>query len=327
VAAAAEEANMQSAQTSFDYTLATLRRSVDTLTQENRDLPAANDRLRARLASLRGELSTLQRDESRVLEQFSALEIRYQKKMAGARSLEQQIARLREEASALDNKMAELSMEIAARKNSDADLRILTEKMEGDIRSLISGQVTDSDTDAARLTNDRDQLREQVRLSSLSLQSSREEWLDLQGVIQGGPDRVDALKKQRDSLVAAVAAKRASSAQLVEKVALEQQVLAEIPSPQKIGPDGISGLEQEVRSLNEKYRGLSKEFAVLQKGDDKARRGDDPVENERRKREAQLTTMSERNKSLKAELDRLRKQMVDMDKKKVQLEKIVYGGN
>jgi len=106
--AADETANIQSAQTSLDYTLTTFSAAVEKLAVENRELSALNDRLRSQLASLQEEHALLQRDEAKISNQFASLEGQYQKRMAGRNSVDQKISLIRQEALSLDNASARL---------------------------------------------------------------------------------------------------------------------------------------------------------------------------------------------------------------------------
>lgn len=326
--AIAEEGDIRSAQTSLDYTLSTLLRSVEKLSQENREIAAANDRLKPQLDSLQNELSSLQRDDDRILEQFSSLEDKYQKKMVGVESVARQIALLQEEASSLDVAMAEISSGIAAKEQSDEDLRVAIEQREEDLRGLMSGATPDVDSDAAQLAVERDRLREQARSGLLSLQRIRGEWLQLQEVVQGGPQHVGILKKDKDSLIAALETKKISCSKLDEKLKAQQKVVDSMASTNEITPAGIYALEQEIRDLKEKFNALNKDLAGAQKGEaSKVREDSDATKNEQRQLEAKVVEASERNKSLKVEIDQLRRKMVDMDKKKILLEKAVYGAD
>ena len=65
---------MQQAQGSLDYTLNSLRASVVRLTEENRNLTAANRDVAAKIPLLNEQLKALQADEAKTRAQFQALE-------------------------------------------------------------------------------------------------------------------------------------------------------------------------------------------------------------------------------------------------------------
>lgn len=107
----------------------------------------------------------------------------------------------------------------------------------------------------------------------------------------------------------------------------EQSIIDDISAPEKISPSGIAILEQELRGLNYKSRVLDKDLRAWQKGDNRSQMASEKESSELSKLEVKVNEMVERNNKLKAERDQLRRQMVNMDKKKARLEKAVYEDN
>jgi len=318
-----EGTDVKSAQASLDYTLTTLRGSVEKLTQENQTIAATNEKLRAQLPSFQIELSNLQRDEAKLAEQFSALEGKYQKRTAGLRGVKEQVIRGQAESLFLDKEMAEVLKAIEAKEKVDADFRTAVEKKAEEI-VILKTPTSGVEEDAARLVQEKNRLQAEIEAKTVSLQQARDEWLELQGIIQGGTGRVAVLRKERDNFVRTIEAKKNSCARISEKLAKGQEGRDGVKA---LGnPENIAALEGELRKLDEEYRSVTRELSGLKKGEsEKTKKGIDPIENERRKLEGQIAAATDRNSSLKLEVNRLRRQMVDLDKKKIQMERVIYG--
>ncbi len=326
-AAAGDLADIQSAQNSLAYTLSNLRNSVEKLTKENQELGAVNDRLRQQLGSLQNELVALQRDDSRLLEQYSSLEKKHKKKIEAIRSVEDQVARLKEEEVNLSKAMASISEEITDRERADADLGAVVEQKESEVSAAMRQPVKEQAADEPELIAARNRLLQKSRAGEVLLQRTRDEWLELQEVVQGGKQRLESLKKSKANLVRAIEGKEEECVQLADKVRAEQSIIDDISAPEKISPSGIAILEQELRSLNYKSRVLDKDLRAWQKGDNRSQMASEKESSELSKLEVKVNEMVERNNKLKAERDQLRRQMVNMDKKKARLEKAVYEDN
>lgn len=326
-AAAGDLADIQSAQNSLAYTLSNLRNSVEKLTKENQELGAVNDRLRQQLGSLQNELVALQRDDSRLLEQYSSLEKKHKKKIEAIRSVEDQVARLKEEEVNLSKAMASISEEITDRERADADLGAVVEQKESEVSAAMRQPVKEQAADEPELIAARNRLLQKSRAGEVLLQRTRDEWLELQEVVQGGKQRLESLKKSKANLVRAIEGKEEACVQLADKVKAEQSIIDDISAPEKISPSGIAILEQELRGLNYKSRVLDKDLRAWQKGDNRSQMASEKESSELSKLEVKVNEMVERNNKLKAERDQLRRQMVNMDKKKARLEKAVYEDN
>lgn len=326
-AAAGDLADIQSAQNSLAYTLSNLRNSVEKLTKENQELGAVNDRLRQQLGSLQNELVALQRDDSRLLEQYSSLEKKHKKKIEAIRSVEDQVARLKEEEVNLSKAIASISEEITDRERADADLGAVVEQKESEVSAAMRQPVKEQAADEPELIAARNRLLQKSRAGEVLLQRTRDEWLELQEVVQGGKQRLESLKKSKANLVRAIEGKEEECVQLADKVRAEQSIIDDISAPEKISPSGIAILEQELRGLNYKSRVLDKDLRAWQKGDNRSQMASEKESSELSKLEVKVNEMVERNNKLKAERDQLRRQMVNMDKKKARLEKAVYEDN
>ncbi|NTV30009.1 MAG: hypothetical protein HGA80_08025 [Candidatus Omnitrophica bacterium] len=327
-ALAAVEANIVSARNSLEYTLTNLRSSVEQLTKENRELSAANDRLREQATAAQKELEALQRDDGRLLEQFTALEAKHRDKSQGVTEAERKVAALKAEEERLTQDMAGVAGQIAAKEQVEADLRGQVEAKESEVRAGMADPSQNAVADMSALQAVRDRLAEQVQASVDSLQRTREEWLDMQEVVQGGPGRLGDLKDNRNRLALTLEGKQADLAKLSEMIQSEQKMLDDISAPDKIGPAGLASLEKVVRVLNDKQLLLEKELRAKQQSSEKAHAGSLAEANEQQlKLEKKFNELSEKNKTLKLERDQLRHKMVGMDKKKSQLERSVYGDN
>ncbi|MBF0387182.1 MAG: hypothetical protein HQL20_04930, partial [Candidatus Omnitrophica bacterium] len=75
----------------LDYTLGTLKASVDRLSQENKRLAATNDQIRLRLRSLNDQLAAERAQAVKLDGQWQSLEPRYQARLAERVALESQL--------------------------------------------------------------------------------------------------------------------------------------------------------------------------------------------------------------------------------------------
>jgi chromosome segregation ATPase len=321
---AQQPGRLQSAETSFDYTLTTLRESVDKLTGENQNLAAANAELRGRLQNLADELASLQRDEAKVLDQFEAVDVRYQKKKENLRSLGAPLARLRQESASIDEEFRKLSTEISANEKSDQEISQAIDALEQDIQSLKTGAYPALRGEEA-LLQQRDQLLRQSNANLASLQQAKQEWTGLQEGTDAGPERVEALRKVRDELAKLLEDKQLFTASLFQQAAKEETILEELKDPGNARGAGIALLEKELGPLNTRSQELGREQEKFQQADlERTSKSNGAVEKEKGQWEAKLAEGNERNKTLRADLDMLRKEMVDLDKKKVKLERALY---
>jgi chromosome segregation ATPase len=246
--------------------------------------------------------------------------------MQDSRSSGTQLARLRQESASIDEEFGKLSATVSEKDKADQALGQAIEALGQDIRSLKAGVHPALSGEGALLAEQRDRLRKQSSAALVSLQAARQQWLDIQGVNDLGPERVEALRKGRDELEALIQAKELSKANLLKQAAEDENTLAELTSPTKANGSGIAQLEQELRSLNSHSQGLGSELQKLQQSDmDRTRKINESVEQEKQQWEAKLAEGVGQNKALRLELDKLRKEMIDLDKKKAAMEKALYG--
>jgi len=311
----------QTVQTSFDYTLTTLRESVDALARENKEQESSNEQIRLRLQAMAQELKRLQADEARVLEQIEAADGRQQKKMESSRSPAARAYRLRQESLAIDEEFGKLTETIAAQEKADQELDSAIKALEKDIRSLMAGEHPVSGVEDPNLVKERDRLNEQKREALVSLQQVRQQWLDLQGIHALGPENAEALRASRDRLAKQLKRQRELNTGLSQQVVEEEKLWKDMASPAGVGRTGGTDIEQETATLKARSQALAREIERLrQVGAERAQKTKAAFEQERSQWESKLADREARNSVLRAELDELRKEMIDLDKKKSSLE-------
>ena len=297
LAPAQDDAYISPATSALQDVLSNLKQSVEKLSLDNDQLEARDNAIKQQIAMLQSQLN----------------------------QMEDQGERLSNEAGKLQDKNPRRSQEIAQLEEKDFDLDNRLQKTESSIRSMQQslgsedGQGPESITPAMQAA-DHDQ-KERLKLMKMIYDSQqRQESLHeaISGFQKNTPvlpaaaalERQEALKEQIKSLEAEIAGYPPDDHQ-ANGGALDQGDEAQVVE-----------LELELKTLEENYSQLK---YLMQQMGKKAKLGQmtDGQHVELEKIQGNITDLNRQGVALKVELDDLRSQMVDLDKRKSRLEMMI----
>jgi chromosome segregation ATPase len=316
----------QSSLATFDRTLETLRQSVVRLLKENAQINTDNVAARSRIKLLREEIRSLEAETQRLEERSSAEDQKMRARSGGAEGLKQQLAqadgalkRARDDVSAEQDRLSAL-------EDEEKTLRLKIEASSAELARL--GANNANSTAASQgldaLRAEQEDLKKQLSEVVNRVEEAKQRWQDINAVVTKGPEQVEVLKAENTRLVNAMSEVEGSlvsgNAQLADLQAAFDKIRAEDHSDIRLGR-----LDSEVKDMAERNRKLESEvLTITRTKEETLKRLQADQEKLDKHYRAQYEELLQRNVDLKAELDSLRKQMVEMDKKKAGLEALVY---
>ncbi|MBF0594214.1 MAG: hypothetical protein HQL22_04535, partial [Candidatus Omnitrophica bacterium] len=307
-------------QNNFEYTLNTLKESVGRLSEENRNMLAANEQIRGKLRMLNDQLKADQDQGTKIAAQLQSLEPRYQKRIGDQSLWEGQLkeAANRQDAFNVDRLAAEKAYKLKEMEDDALVVQVGALSRElADIRSgLVPGE--DHTAELVPLRDRQASLQKELDRSTADLDKVRQEWKDLTVAINAGPLQVEQFSKEQVALKSDLAARQSQIDGLRQKIdaaAKDVQLSETIYSPQN-----MEQTEKEVQALEVQAQALDKDTSDLEKT---ARAVQTPAtpDSKLKKDEARFKELLVQNKDLKMGLGNLQRKMVSLDKKKSDLEK------
>ncbi len=310
----------------FDTTLETLRQSVARVARENQEINARNLAMRAKIKLLNERLRSLQAESSRLEAKRSDMMIKVGRSSGGIDAMKEQLARTEEE---LHGVRRDKDVQYAQFKSLQDEERLAQEKivaLNEDIMAIRGGGPGAAPVrqDILQARQDQASLQAQLQEAVRNLQAATKEWQDLDTLVTTGPQQLAVLKNDHERLQKALAQAEADlardNARLPEAQAEFDKILLEDYSAAR-----AQGLESDVKDMAERNQKLEEEIAAIQKsrGEGQARQSLQR-EHMRKELEAKHDEFFQRNKALRQQLDELRREMVDLDKKKAALEAGIY---
>jgi DNA repair exonuclease SbcCD ATPase subunit len=312
--------------TAFDRTLETLRESVSSLLKENTKINSENLAARARIKALREDLRSLEAETRRLEEKEAAERKKVQTRSGGVEALKLQIVeadealkRIRDEVAVEQSKFNDLEKEEkAVRQKADA--------LSGDIalmkRAGANSEMTDN---AAALKKEHEQLQKDLAGVVNRVQEAKRQWQDMNAAVTAGPQQLEALDRENATLVKAVSETEAELTRINAQLADTQAAFDKMSSKEDADSGRSGRLNAEVKEMTERNRKLESEILkITQSREQELKRLQADQGRPGEQYQARYEELLQRNVDLKFEVDSLRKQMVDMDKKKAGLEAVVY---
>ncbi len=310
----------------FDRTLETLRQSVAGLVKENQAINAENIAMRARIKGAQEALRSLQAEAQRLEVKKAAEMQRNQNHSGGVDALKAQVAQVD---GTLNQARSEFSAEREKFQALQQEQSVLEQKADALSAEISAMSMPGASSNAVR--KDLDALKAQQGVLQRQLldavnkvQQAKLRWQDANAVVTTGPEQLAALKVERDALAKTLPQSEADLTKLSNQVA-EMQSAVDRLRAEDYSDIRAGRLDSEVKDMAERNRKLEVEILALTKaGEEKLKRFEDDKEKIRKQYEAKQEDLSGRNAALKSELNSLRKQMVDLDKKKAVLEASIY---
>jgi len=313
--------------TAFDRTLETLRESVSSLLKENTKINSENLAARARIKALRADLRSLEAETKRLDEKEAAERKKIQTRSGGVEALKLQIVeadealkRIRDEVAAEQSKFNDLEKE-------EQVIRQKADALSGDVAVMNRAGANSEMTDNTSVSLKQEQAELQKELVGVmnKVQEAKRQWQDINAVVTAGPQQLETLDRENATLVKAVAETEAELTRINAQLADAQAAFDKMSSKEADDSARSGRLNAEVREMTERNRNLESEILkITQSREQELKRLQADQGRSGEQYQARYEELLQRNVDLKFEVDALRKQMVDMDKKKAGLEAAVY---
>jgi chromosome segregation ATPase len=310
----------------FDRTLETLRQSVARLVKENQTINANNAAARLKIKALQGDLRTLQAEADRLEVKRTAEAQKAQNPSGGVDALKAQVAQvdgvLKQ---ARDNTAAELA-QFKGLEKEEAALQQKADALSAEIASMNSlGASSEAAAkELASLKTEQESLQKQLVLVVDRVEAAKSKWQAVNAEVTAGPEQLETLRSEYDALVKAVPQTEAELTKMGVQLTDTQADLDKLRS-EDYSDTRAGRLESELKDMAERNRKLEAEIQTTAKTtEERSKRLAEDQEKLRKEYAAKQEELSLRHADLKVELDALRKQMVDLDKKKSMLEAAVY---
>jgi chromosome segregation ATPase len=310
----------------FDRTLETLRQSVARLLKENAQINTANLGARARIKVLREDLRSLEAEARHLEEKEAAERQRVQSRNGGVEALKLQVA---EADGVLKRTRDEVLAEQAkfnALENEEKILRQKADALGADV-ALMSRSRANADKEGNSfdaLKTEQETLQKKLADVVNRVEEAKRRWQDINAVVTKGPEQLEVLKVENDKLVKAVSQAEADLTRINAQLADVQAAFDKMRADD-YGDTRAGRLDSEVKEMTERNRNLESEILTITETREEAlKRSQADQEKFGSQYQAKYEELLQHNVDLKFELDSLRKQMVDMDKKKAELEAVVY---
>ena len=310
----------------FDVTLETLRQSVARVARENQEINARNQAMRARIKLLNDRLRSLQADTARLEARRSGLMARAERRTGGADAMKEQLAKTEYDLQEARKNKAAQDASLTSLQDEERLAQEKINSLNEDIAAIRGGasEAMPVRQDILVARKDKESLQARLQEAVRDLQAATREWQDLNALVTTGPQQVVGLKSDQEKLQKALTQVEADlardNARLPQAQAELDKILQEDYSETR-----AQRLESDVKEMGERDQKLVAEIATIEKsrGEGQARQ---QVRQEtlRKEYEAKHEEFLKRNKDLRQQLDALRRQMVDLDKKKSALEAGVY---
>ncbi len=322
---AQEAVNVAEAQVNLDSTLVSLRQSVARLSLENEEIGRLNNTLRGQIKNAEEDLAVSQREETRTGQQYQALEATYKQKRDALQTLEERSMQLDKMSSDIGREADQVLAALKVREEEESEVATVAEVLAEQVKELRQRAAEPVVRVSTSDTIDQHKLARDLVATEGSLIKTREEWLALQRLIEGGKGQLDLIKTENATL--RVKIQEASDDLASTQAALSEQnaFVKSLSSMDAGNPQTLLALEGEVRGLSDEIASLQKELGRLEKERiAKGRKGSDAKEAEIKKIKASYDELKVKNFALREELKKIRQSMVTMDKKKAGLEKQIY---
>ena len=310
----------------FDYTLETLRQSVSSLMKENQDINAKNIAMRAQINQLSDELKTLQVAGSRLEIKKAAQLQKGKERMSGVDAVKTQLAHMEDAQKGVDQEIIKENDRIKVLENED---RLLQQKVD-DLSTQISesaaaGNVSEEwrkDVEAAKLQRDNSQ--KSLYEVAGRLEESKKAWQDINLMLTTGPQQLEVLKAEQAKLEKALPDAEKDFAKVKADLTEAQAALDKLKA-EDYSEARVQRLDADVKAMGEDNRKLEADIFSAQKiSEEQMRRFNENQETMRVEYESKFQSASIHNQELRKELHDLREEMVALDKKKSELEALIY---
>ncbi len=310
----------------FDATLETLRQSVARVAQENQQINARNLEMRAKIKVLNDRWRVLQTDSARLETKRSDLMVKAGRRTGGVEAMKEKLAKtegyLQEARKSRVAQEAQLKILQAEEKLIQERVAALNEDIASARKALSGGGAARADILVSR--QDKESLEAKLREAARDLQAATKELQDLETLVTTGPQQVDVLKNDHERLKKAVAQAETDLAVGNAKLPEAEAELVRL-SQEDFSEPRAQRLEADVKDMADRNQRLEAEVIAIMKSREKSKEGQQSRrEALRLECQAKYDEVFKRNNDLRQQFDALRREMVELDKKKAALEAGIF---
>jgi chromosome segregation ATPase len=309
----------------LDNTLETLRESVAALVKENQAINAENLNMRARVKGAQEDLRSLQAEARRLEEKKTAEMQRAQSRSGGVTGMKAQISQVDLALKQARDDVASEQALLNRLENEEIALRQRTEALSAEMAATGRSRASVEKIEKDLVSFEEEQVILQKKLSDVvnRVEKAKRQWQDAYTMASAGPQQVEALKAEYEALLKDLPGAEAELSKVSAQLAGAQAALDKLS--EDYGQSRADDISGEVRDMAERNSQLEFQILEITKSKEEKIKGlEDKNAKARAEYMAKHQELLQRNVDLKAELDSLRKQMVDLDKKKAALEASIY---
>ena len=317
--------NLDNAETELDRTLGNLKDSVAKLVEDNRQIARGSEELRVRIKTLKNDLVAAENENVKRAALLKSLEEKKQKRPGGGQSPEDQLAQAQDELERIKQEKVHIQQDLDQKAGDEEATRRKMEALKDELADLKSGGAGSSELqpEMVAFRTERDRLLREIQSTSDQLSRTREEWhevsipavspptsQELNRAMEDKKKQIEGLKNELTGLKDA-ASRQESTLSSFMAHGNTSQFLSDLEADLAVQEEGVKALQRDLASLDQKAAGLSKKVTQEPSGTSKSL-------------ESQYNEAKVINAHLRSDLDRLRREMVRLDKKKSALEKELY---
>jgi chromosome segregation ATPase len=311
--------------TSLDNTMKTFKDGIETLIAENKSLLENNNGLRMKIRAMREQIRMLKRDEERLLAQMNTADKNDQKRSGSIAGLQSSLEDNVQVLAGLKNEQLTIETDLKGLDAQAGEMQKQVEALQGEIQDPMS--IVDPATGLGpRLTSlqsERDGLKSDLAGAIRRVELLKQELQNLSATAGSGAAQVKVVEKEHTRLKEDIERKEAALRSLKQLTSNKSGLLEQLSNEKSASAllaqrqDEVAALDLELQTLQNIVGALEEKAALFDKGEYR----ESP---QRKKKEEFLKDLSMRNMSLKSELARSEQEMVNQDKKKSSLEKVLY---
>ncbi len=319
----AQEGSLNS-ESLLDRTLESLKDSVIKLVEDNNEIARASKEVYSRVKGLQSDLAALEKERLKKQALLQSLQEKKEKKSGGGERLALQLERVRNELADVRREKDVLQREMDQAAGDEEQVRSRVEALIQEIAELKgAGSSAEVSAEMMAFRQERDRLLQETQVASTRLAKAREEWQEISR-ISVAPAGGETGRKEAEKMRQEIATIRAEMPGLREQAAKQEEELSSFLAHGNTA-EFLSDLEADLTVQEEGVKALQRDLAALnQKTSQEVRKVEPKREPSSRTLARQYQEARSRQAQLRADLGRLRQEMIRLDKKKAAVEREIY---